>query len=135
MHRGCLGERTPAGQAKRAGCATRVSWSPLSGLKGVQPPLQFGARTRDCSPGHAGIEGPQLARTGASHWARLAQARAASRPGLCAIGKTERSGGQDLVHWIAVQRERKSIVKKNLRGYDKENEDNEEWISKKRFEV
>ena len=33
--------------------ATRVSWSPLSGLKGVQPPLPFGERTRDCSPGHA----------------------------------------------------------------------------------
>ena len=38
--------------------------SPLSGLKGVQPPFQFGDRTRDCSPGHAGKEGPQLARTG-----------------------------------------------------------------------
>ena len=36
----------------------------LSGLKGVQPPLPFGERTRDCSPGHAGKEGPQLARTG-----------------------------------------------------------------------
>ena len=30
----------------------------LSGLKGVQPPLPFGERTRDCSPGHAGKEGP-----------------------------------------------------------------------------
>ena len=38
--------------------ATRGSWSPLSGLKGVQPPLPFGERTRDCSPGHAGKEGP-----------------------------------------------------------------------------
>ena len=38
-----------------------VSWSPLSGLKRVQPPLPFGERTRDCSPGHAGKEGPQLA--------------------------------------------------------------------------
>ena len=36
----------------------------LSGLKGVQPPLPFGERTRDCSPGHAEKEGPQLARTG-----------------------------------------------------------------------
>ena len=26
--------------------ATRVSWSPLSGLKGVQPPLPFGERDR-----------------------------------------------------------------------------------------
>ena len=31
--------------------ATRVSWSPLSGLKGVQPSLPFGERTRHCSPG------------------------------------------------------------------------------------
>ena len=36
--------------------ATRLSWRPLSGLKGVQPPLPFGERTRDCSPGHAGIK-------------------------------------------------------------------------------
>ena len=47
--------------------STRISWNPLSGLKGVKPPLQFGERTRDCSPGQAGKEGPQLARTGASH--------------------------------------------------------------------
>ena len=33
--------------------ATRVSWSPLRGLKGVQPPVKFGERTWDCSPGHA----------------------------------------------------------------------------------
>ena len=46
--------------------ATRVSWSPLSGLKGVQPPLPFGERTRDCSPGHAGKEGPHLAMSGES---------------------------------------------------------------------
>ena len=46
--------------------ATGVSWSPLSGLKGVQPPLPFGERTRDCSPGHAGKEGPHFAMTGAS---------------------------------------------------------------------
>ena len=25
----------------------------MSGLKGVEPPLQFGERTRDCSPGQA----------------------------------------------------------------------------------
>ena len=42
----------PRGGSSRV--ATRVSWSPLSGLKGVQPPLPFGERTRDCSPGHAG---------------------------------------------------------------------------------
>ena len=45
---------------------TGISWSPLSGLKGVKPPLQFGERTRDCSPGHAGKEGPRLEMTGAS---------------------------------------------------------------------
>ena len=37
---------------------------PLDQIKGVQPPLPFGERTRDCSPDHAGKEGPQLARTG-----------------------------------------------------------------------
>ena len=46
---------------RKAWCA---AIHPLSGLKGVQPPLPFGERTRDCSPGHAGKEGPQLARTG-----------------------------------------------------------------------
>ena len=45
---------------------TRISWSPLSRLKGVQPTLQFRERTWDCSPGQAGKEGPQLARTRAS---------------------------------------------------------------------
>ena len=30
--------------------ATGISWSPLSGLKGVKPPVKFGERTRDCSP-------------------------------------------------------------------------------------
>ena len=43
---------------------TRISWSPLSALKGVKPPLPFGERTRDCSPGQAGKEGPHLAMTG-----------------------------------------------------------------------
>ena len=65
----------PHGQRRLVGCSpwghkararTRISWSPLSRLKGVQPTLQFGERTRDCSPGQAGKEGPQLARTGAS---------------------------------------------------------------------
>ena len=45
---------------------TGMSWSPLSGLKGVKPPLVFRGRTRDCSPGNAGNEGPHLAMTGAS---------------------------------------------------------------------
>ena len=48
--------------------ATGVSWSPLSGLKGVKPPVEFGERTQDCSPGHAGKEDPHLAMTGASCW-------------------------------------------------------------------
>ena len=46
--------------------ATGISWSPLSGLKGVKPPVEFGERTRDCSPGHAGKEGHHLAMKGAS---------------------------------------------------------------------
>ena len=46
--------------------ATGISWSPLSGLKGVKPPLEFGERTRDCTPGHAGKEVPNLAMTVAS---------------------------------------------------------------------
>ena len=37
---------------------------PLQGRQGSRGP--FGERTRDCSPGHPGKEGPQLARTGAS---------------------------------------------------------------------
>ena len=62
-------QASPRGEAKdplSSRVATRISWCPLSGLKGVQPPLPFGERTRDCSPGHAGKEGPQLARTGVS---------------------------------------------------------------------
>ena len=39
---------------------------PKSGLNGVKPPVEFGERTRDCSLGHAGKEGPHLAMTGAS---------------------------------------------------------------------
>ena len=46
--------------------ATGISCSPLSGLKGDKPPVEFGERTRDCSPGHAGKEGPHLAMKGAS---------------------------------------------------------------------
>ena len=39
---------------------------PLSGLKGVKPPVEFGERTRDCSPGHARKEGRHVAKMGAS---------------------------------------------------------------------
>ena len=55
---------SPSSQApRRAVCGTRGSLRTMhgGGLKGVQPPLPFGERTRDCSPGHAGKEGPQLA--------------------------------------------------------------------------
>ena len=44
--------------------ATGISWSPLSGLKGVKPPVEFGERTRDCSLGHAGNEGHHLVMMG-----------------------------------------------------------------------
>ena len=37
---------------------------PKSGLNGVKPPVEFGERTRDCTPGHAGKEGPHLTMTG-----------------------------------------------------------------------
>ena len=33
---------------------------------GVEPPLQFGERTRNCSPGQTGKEGPHLAMSGES---------------------------------------------------------------------
>ena len=32
-------------------------WSPLSGLQGAKLPVDFGERTRYCSPGHAEKEG------------------------------------------------------------------------------
>ena len=35
-------------------------------LKGVKPPVEFSERTRDCSLGHAGKEGPHLEMTVAS---------------------------------------------------------------------
>ena len=44
----------------------RKRHGPLSGLKAVKPPVEFGERTRDCSPGHAGKEGHHLAMKGAS---------------------------------------------------------------------
>ena len=54
-------QRTPLSSQVLMG----ISWSPLSGLKAVKPPVMFGERTRDCSLGHAGKEGPQLVITGA----------------------------------------------------------------------
>ena len=41
-----------------------MSWSPLSGLKGVKPPVVFGEGNRDCSLGPAAKEGPHLSMTG-----------------------------------------------------------------------
>ena len=53
--------------------ATGTSWSPLCGLKGVKPRVKFGERTWDCSPGHAGKDGPHLAMTeGSSGFSRAA---------------------------------------------------------------
>ena len=36
----------------------RVSLGAQECLNGVKPPVEFGERTRDCSPGNAGKEGP-----------------------------------------------------------------------------
>ena len=87
--------------------ATQISWSPLNGLKGVRPSLQFGERTQDCGLGQAGKEGPHLARMGASqgfpraaaplgvfHEARRGSQGASravpGKSGLCARGEGER---------------------------------------------
>ena len=43
-----------------------IFWSPLSGLKGVKPPVEFSERTRDCSLGPAGKEEPHLTMMGKS---------------------------------------------------------------------
>ena len=45
-HSSTRGLRPPEQLERPAG------WSPLSGLKGVKPPLVFGGRTWDCSPGN-----------------------------------------------------------------------------------
>ena len=55
-------QRTPLSSRVAPG----ISWTQLSGLKGVNPPVKFGEKTRDCSPGQAGIEGPHFSLTGAS---------------------------------------------------------------------
>ena len=39
---------------------------PPSGVNGVKPPLHFGERARDCSPGHVGKEGPSPREDGGS---------------------------------------------------------------------
>ena len=67
---------------------TQISWSPLGGLKGGRPPLQFGERTRDCAPGQAGKEGTHIARTGASQ----GFPRTAAPMGVFSRGTTRSSG-------------------------------------------
>ena len=54
----------PLEDVSALGSVWRPSAKDMVGLKGVNTPVKFGERTRDCSPGHAGKEGPQLARTG-----------------------------------------------------------------------
>ena len=71
---------------------------PKSGLNGVNPPVEFGQRTRDCSLGHAGKEGPHLEMTGASRGfsqevrrgAQGASCVAPGKSGLDARGEGER---------------------------------------------
>ena len=55
-------QRTPLSSRVAPG----ISWTQLSGLKGVNTPVKFGERTRNCSPGQAGKEVPNLAMTVAS---------------------------------------------------------------------
>ena len=50
--RGRVGEKVKLPLSCRV--ATGISWSPLRGVKGVKPPMEFGEMTRDCFPGHAG---------------------------------------------------------------------------------
>ena len=57
-------QRTPLSSRVAPG----ISWTQLSGLKGVNPPVKFGERTRDCSPGQAGKEGPPSLLDGGILW-------------------------------------------------------------------
>ena len=52
-------QRTPLSSRVAPG----ISWTQLSGRKGVNTPVKFGERTRNCSPGQAGKEVPNLAMT------------------------------------------------------------------------
>ena len=69
--------------------ATGISWSPLSSLKGVKPPVEFGERTRDCSLGHAGNEGPHFEMT----WESRGLSRAAAPAWGFSRGMSASSGG------------------------------------------
>ena len=68
--------------------ATGISWSPLCGLKGVKPPVEFGERTRDGSLGHAGDEGPHLPMT----WETWGFSQAAAPVSGFSRGTTSSSG-------------------------------------------
>ena len=81
----------------RLGMGFRVRWLSDARISGVQPPLPFGERTRDCSPGHAGKEGPQLARTGASQ----GFPRAAAPGGFSPEARRGPRGGPDLSRDLA----------------------------------
>ena len=64
-----MSQASSRGEAKDSALLSSRDGYPLepkSGLNGVKPPVEFGERTRDCSLGHAGKEGPHLAMTGAS---------------------------------------------------------------------
>ena len=61
-----MGSHSPRILAWRIPMDRGAWWATVRGVAKSQTPLPFGERTRDCSPGHAGKEGPQLARMGAS---------------------------------------------------------------------
>ena len=54
--------------------ATGKSWSPLSDQKGFKPTVEFGERTRDCSPTHARKEGRHVTKMGESRGFSLSAA-------------------------------------------------------------
>ena len=100
-------QRTPLS----SGVATRISWCPLSGLKGVQPPLHFGERTRDYSPGKAGKERPHLARSGASQ----EFPRAAAPVGVFSQGTTRISGSLSCCARLLGKSMRTSLVAQTIK--------------------
>ena len=79
--------RTLAWRAAQMEGPPAGGWGGWVGEK-PEPTIPFGERTRDCSPGHAGRECPQLARTGASQ----GFPRAAAPVGVFSRGTTRISG-------------------------------------------
>ena len=62
--------------------------------------VEFGESTRECSPGHAGKEGPQLARTGASQGFPRAAAPVGEKVGLkLNIQKTKIMASGPITSW------------------------------------